>query len=67
MQIGSLFDTNFFKNTLKIPENYIKGFQYYCIEDAEFVTILQSRNKTKIEFLLIPWSLKYIVNISTSK
>ncbi|MBX9807913.1 MAG: hypothetical protein K2X95_08965 [Flavobacteriaceae bacterium] len=56
---GALFDSNYFTKTLKIPADYIKGFQYYCIEDKNFAEVLTSKNKTKIEFLIVPLAEKY--------
>jgi hypothetical protein len=56
---GALFDANYFTKTLKIPADYIKGFQYYCIEDKKFAEALKTKNKTKIEFLLVPLASKY--------
>ena len=57
--IVALFDDNYFTNTLKIPVDYTKGFQYYCVEDRKFVEVLKSKNKTKIEFLIVPLAVKY--------
>lgn len=56
---NSLFAETYFSNTLKIPSDYIKGFQYYCIEDGKFSEALKSKNKTKIEFLVVPLATKY--------
>jgi hypothetical protein len=56
---GALFDANYFTKSLKIPADYIKGFQYYCIEDKKFAEVLKSKNKTRIEFLMVPLSTKY--------
>ncbi len=56
---GSLVDTNYFTKTLKIPVDYIKGFQYYCLDNEKFVEVLKSKNKTKIEFLIVPLANKY--------
>ena len=64
---GSLFDDSFFTKTLKIPNNYIKGFQYYCIEDGRISEVLKSKNKTKIEFLIIPLAVKYNEILSNEK
>jgi hypothetical protein len=58
-KIATLFDDDYFIKTLKIPSYYIKGFQYYCIEDEKFAEILKSKNKTKIEFLIFPLAVKY--------
>jgi mannose/fructose/N-acetylgalactosamine-specific phosphotransferase system component IIB len=59
MVFRSLFDDSYFKETLKIPVDYIKGFQYYCIENPEFREVSNSKNKTKIEFLIVPLATKF--------
>jgi hypothetical protein len=64
---GALFDANYFTKTLKIPADYLKGFQYYCIEDENFAEVLKSKNKTKIEFLIVPLAVKYNEIISNEK
>lgn len=65
--LGSLFDDSYFTKTLKIPVDYIKGFQYYCIEDKLLAEVLKTKNKTNIEFLLIPIANKYNEIISNEK
>ena len=57
--LGSLFDDTYFTKTLKIPSDYVKGFQYYSIEDKKLAEAIKSKNKTKIEILLIPMAKKY--------
>ena len=64
---SSLFDDAFFIQTLKIPTDYVKGFQYYCIEDGRISDVLKSKNKTKIEFLIIPLAKKYNEIIADEK
>lgn len=54
-----LFEEKYYLETLKIPQDYIKGFQYYCIEDPEFVAALESKNKTLCMFLIIAIAKKY--------
>lgn len=54
-----LFEEKYYVETLKIPLDYIKGFQYYCIEDAEFVTAMESKNKTLCMFLIITLAKNY--------
>lgn len=48
-----LFEDKYYIETLEIPEEYIKGFQYYCIEDQDFVRSLMDRNKTMCMFLIV--------------
>ena len=57
--IGALFDDEYYTKTLKIPANYIKGFQYYCIEKEDFATSLRSKNKAMIKLLIVPLAEKY--------
>lgn len=57
--IGALFDDEYYIKSLKISANYIKGFQYYCIEKEDFATSLRSKNKTMIKLLIVPLAEKY--------
>jgi len=54
-----LFAQDYYTNTLKIPSDYIKGFQYYCIEDKKFAASLGTKNKTMTMFLIVPLAVKY--------
>jgi hypothetical protein len=54
-----LFGDRYYVETLKIPQDYISGFQYYCIEDENFVSALNVKNKTLSMFLIIPLAEKY--------
>lgn len=58
-QIGALFDDDYYILTLKIPTDYIKGFQYYCIEKEDFAISLRYKNNTKIKFLIVALAEKY--------
>jgi len=64
---GAIFENTYFTKTLKIPVDYSKGFQYYCIEDKNFGEVLKSKNKAKIEFLIVPLAVKYNETISGEK
>jgi hypothetical protein len=57
-----LFDDKYYIETLKIPEELIKGFQYYCVEDADFVNSIQSKNKTMSMFLIVGLASSYNKN-----
>ncbi|MGL2993756.1 hypothetical protein [Flavobacterium sp. TSSA_36] len=59
-----LFEEKFYTNKLKIPKDYIKGFQYYCIEDQNFISSLKIKNKTMSEFLIIKLAENYLQIIS---
>lgn len=51
-KIEYLFENKFYTKTLKIPEELIKGFLYYCVENNEFVESLNMKNKTMSMFLM---------------
>jgi hypothetical protein len=57
-----LFEDKYYIETLKIPEEYIKGFQYYCIEDPSFVRSLKEKNKTMSMFLIVGLASDYNKN-----
>jgi hypothetical protein len=58
------FGDKYYVGTLKIPQDYIRGFQYYCIEDIDFVAALNENNKTLSMFLIISLAEKYTKIIS---
>ncbi|WP_414000166.1 hypothetical protein ACMDB5_06330 [Flavobacterium sp. W1B] len=54
-----LFDEKYYVEKLKIPKDYIQGFQYYCVEDKDFVAALNVKNKTLSMFLITILATKY--------
>jgi hypothetical protein len=48
-----LVEDKYYIETLKIPKDYIRGFQHYCIEDSDFVRCLNEKNKTMSMFLIV--------------
>lgn len=61
-KLETLFEDKYYIETLKIPEEYIKGFQYYCIEDQDFVKSLKEKNKTMSMFLIVGLAADYNKN-----
>jgi hypothetical protein len=59
-----MFDDDYYIEVLKIPVNYIKGFQFYCVEDVAFAAALQAKNKVLAKFLLVDLSKKYVALIN---
>lgn len=57
--LEEMFTPEHFINTLKLPLAYIKGFEYYAVENKSFTKILDQKNKTTIEFLLGELAEKY--------
>lgn len=58
-QLENLFDVDHFVTKLKIPSEYVKGFEYFAVENIKFTKILDTKNKTTIEFLLGELATKY--------
>ncbi len=58
-KFDTMYEEAFFVETLKIPAEYIKGFQIYALDDVQFVSALKSRNKTLATFLLAEISNQY--------
>jgi hypothetical protein len=57
-----LFEDKYYLETLKIPEELIKGFQYYCVEDFDFARSLSEKNKTMSMFLIVGLALQFNKN-----
>lgn len=60
LKLEDYYKENYYTEVLKIPQEYIKGFQYYLIEDADFVNALNAKNKTLTLFLAKKLASDYI-------
>lgn len=58
-RIDVLFEDKYYTETLKVPSDYKKGFQYYCTDDSSFAAAVQSKNKTMIMYLIVQLAEKY--------
>ncbi len=66
-RLAPLFEDRYYTETLKISADYIKDFQYYCVDDSNFTSALKSRNKTLIMFLIVGLSENYNKIITNEK
>ncbi|MEO7977052.1 hypothetical protein [Flavobacterium sp.] len=57
--LENMFKLDHFVDRLKIPLEYVKGFEYYAVENDKFTAILNAKNKTTVEFLLAELAEKY--------
>jgi len=62
-----LFDDNYYTERLKIPLEYVKGFQLFCVDDSEFAVSLNSKNKTMSMFLITELARKYLNILENEK
>lgn len=60
-----LFEENYFVEKLKIPQEYVKGFQYYAVENIDLQNALKAKNKTLAKFLMINLSKEYLQTIQS--
>lgn len=67
IQLSNLFEKTYFIQKLKIPVDYVMGFQYYIIENERFVRVLKSKNKTNIEFVMGQLTAKYFEILASEK
>ncbi|KDN54477.1 hypothetical protein [Flavobacterium seoulense] len=57
--LEKMFGKEHFITKLQLPLDYIKGFEYYVVDNQKFTKILEMKNKTTIEFLLAELAQKY--------
>ncbi len=58
-QLENMFSDDYFISKLKIPSEYVKGFEYYIVDNEQFVRNLKSKNNAMIAFLLAELAVKY--------
>ena len=66
-KIQNMFTEEFFTGKLKIPSEYIKGFEYYLVENNKFVTVLNTKNKPLATFMMVDLAAKYLEIIDCEK
>ena len=67
LKIGDLFPDEYFVVQLKIPKDYVKAFQYYCVEKKDFISVLKSKNKTLIAFKMSELAVEYNMLLNEKK
>ena len=58
-KVEVLYEDKYYIETLKIPSEYIRDFQYYLIEDAGFKAALKAKNRTMMLFLITKLAVNY--------
>jgi hypothetical protein len=59
-KIDGWYEDKYFIKTLKIPEDYVKGFKYYIVQDAKFVDAMKAKNKTMATFIMNELAVNYL-------
>ena len=59
LKLDGLYEDKYYTDVLKIPDEYIGGFQYYIIEDPDFARALEDKNKTLTMFYIKRLAVNY--------
>ncbi len=60
VKIENQFKSNYFTKKLKIPEEYVKGFLYYIVDDAKLITYINEKNKGMSKFRMSELATEYL-------
>jgi hypothetical protein len=58
-KVSNYFEDDYFSTILKLPKEKIKGFKFYLVENQNFVTALNSKNKNLTKFLMSEIAQEY--------
>ena len=58
-KISEMFSEKVLIDKFKIPSNYIKGFQYYILDNKTFVDTLKEKNTAMSSFIMIELAEKF--------
>lgn len=59
VKIEELFEDVVLIDKLEVPSEYIKGFQYFLVENKRFVQLLEGNNTAMRDFVLAELAVKY--------
>lgn len=67
LKLEVMFTKEYYIEKLQIPEPYIKGFQYYLVENKDFVKSLKANDKQAAMIIMGELALQYNQYISNGK
>ena len=59
-KIENQFEFAYFTNKLKIPQELVKGFWYFAVEDPKLVEAINNKNKTMAQFVFSDLARTYL-------
>jgi len=62
--LNRMFSDDEIVTNYNIPQDYVQGFYYYCVEDSELAAAVKAGNDTKARFLMSSLALAYLDMIS---
>ncbi len=60
LKLDGLYEDKYYTDVLKIPNDYIGGFQYYIVEDPDFARALVEKNKPLTMFYIKKLAVDYV-------
>lgn len=66
-KIDNWYELEYFTQKLTIPEEHVKGFQFYIVENPSFVQAVKAKNKTMATFLMGELAVKYQLILAAEK
>lgn len=66
-KIEAMFERDYFVSKLKIPEEFVKGFQFYLVENNRFAALVNAKNKALATFMMGELAVKYLEIIESEK
>jgi hypothetical protein len=66
-KIDNMFEKEYFTEKLKIPAEYVRGFQYYLVENDRFAATVNTKNKTLATFMMGELAVQYLDIIAGEK
>lgn len=67
VKINYIYTEEELMTQFKIPKDYVRGFVFYLVEDANFARAIRDKNNTMAKFLLSGLALKYLEVIANEK
>ncbi len=65
LKIESQFKHDYFTKNLKIPDEFVKGFVYYILEDAKLKTYINDKNKGMAKFRMSELATVYLTMLKS--
>jgi len=59
-KIDAMYDKEIFIEKLKIPEEYIRGFYYYIVENKRFTDAMNTKNKSMATFVMGELAVEFV-------
>ncbi|MGK4567012.1 hypothetical protein [Flavobacterium sp. 3HN19-14] len=59
-KLSDMFEEKYFTEILKIPPEYVIGFEYYCVEDEKMTEAINSKNAELVAFTAAELAITYL-------